>query len=243
LYLDRGTPGFDDAALRQGDILAGVPYPQLEHAKTFVLGEIAQEYDYTALPAILPKTHVHRGEDGWVTIQVPAKFCFCAVLSNCCDLEPHGGKIRAHAVTLARVRTISGDIRGSVERFDSLRANKDPRDPADPGYIDYFYLEQHALLQNLDWSVAFSQVVTLPTLDIALLLRKKILQLDDRTRMKFKIKLAFTLGRSNDDEINAGLENPWANPPAAPIAPPAPVPPPAEAQAPVAPDAPIAPQE
>jgi hypothetical protein len=52
--------------------------------------------------------------------------------------------------------------------------------------------------------------VTLPTPTIAnFLLRKKILQLDDRARMKFKIKLGFTLMRVNDDERRAGLENPW----------------------------------
>ena len=93
--------------------------------------------------------------------------------------------------------------------FSSLQANKDPRDRNDPGYIEYFYLEPHELLQGQDWRVHFNQVVTLPTTDITLLLRKKILQLDDRTRMKFKIKLGFTLMRANDDELKAGLENPW----------------------------------
>lgn len=218
MYLVHGAAGFNDAVLRQGDVLAGIPYPLLEHSKTHVLGEIAENYDYAGLPSISPKTHDHRGEGGWVSIQIPARFCFCAVLSNCCDLEPHGGNIRAHAVTLARLRTISNDIRNSPVRFNSLKANKDPRDPEDPGYIDYFYLEPHALLQGQDWSVNYSQIVTLPTTDIALLLRKKIIQLDDRTRMKFKIKLAFTLGRVNDDEIAAGLENPWAEPAAAPDA-------------------------
>jgi len=70
-------------------------------------------------------------------------------------------------------------------------------------------LEPHALLQEFDWRVHFNQVVSLPTTDIALLLRKKILELDDRTRMKFKIKLGFTLMRTNDDELQTGLENPW----------------------------------
>ncbi len=112
-------------------------------------------------------------------------------------------------VTLARLRPISNDIRNDEERFESLRANKDPRDPNDPGYMDLFYLEPHELLQNQDWVVHYNQVVTIPTTDIALLLQKKVIQLDDRTRVKFKIKLAVTLGRSNDDEQNAGLENPW----------------------------------
>jgi hypothetical protein len=209
LYLIRGTEGFDEVALRQGDILTAIPYPLLESNRMHLLAEVTQDLDATGVPNISSKTHDHRGESGWVTIQVPAKFCFCAVLSNCCDLEPRRGNVRAPAVTLARLRLIPNDLRAAVERFASLRANKDPRDPNDPGYIDYFYLEPHELLQAQDWSVHYGQVVTVPTTDITLLLRKKILQLDDRTRMKFKIKLAFTLGRSNDDELNAGLENPW----------------------------------
>jgi hypothetical protein len=212
LYLIAADPGFDRNALRQGDVLAGIPYPLLDNSKIVVLGEVAQNYDYSALPIISSKTHEHRGDPGWVTIQTPAQFCFCAVLSNCCDLEPRGGRVRAHAVTLARLRTISNDIRNDAGRFNSLRANKDPRDPNDPGYIEYFYMEPHQGLLGQDWSVNFSQVVTVPTSDVALLLRKKVIQLDDRTRMKFKIKLAFTLGRANEDEINAGLENPWIEP-------------------------------
>jgi hypothetical protein len=218
LYLIRNAAGFDNAALRQGDILAGIPYPLLEQGKIQVLGAIPQDYASAGLPNISSKTHTHRTETDWVTLMVPARFCFCAVLSNCCDLEPRNGNVRAHAVVLARVRTINNDTRNSPERFNSLKANKDPRDPDDPGYIDYFYLESHALLNGQDWSVDFSQVVTMPTTDIALLLQKKVLQLDDRTRMKFKIKLAFTLGRVNDDELNAGLENPWLEPAAGPPA-------------------------
>jgi len=210
LYLIRGSAGFNEDALRQGDVLAGIPYPLLEHGRTLVSGQVAENYDFADLPDISPKTHDHRGEAGWVTLQVPARFSFCAVLSNCCDLEPRAGRVRAFAVALARLRTISNDIRQNPARFESLRANKDPRDPNDPGYIDYFYLEPHPELQGQDWTVSFAQIVTIPTTDIGLLLARKLLQLDDRTRMKFKVKLAFTFGRANDDEIDAGLENPWA---------------------------------
>ena len=223
MYLVNGAEGFDNTSLRQGDILAGIPFPLMDHSKMHVLGSVAREYDYTALPVIAPRTHEHRADAQWVTLQVPARFCLCTVLSNCCDLEPRGGRVQAHMVTLARLRPVSNDIRNDAERFNSLRANKDPRDPDDPGYIDLFYLEAHAQLNDQDWAVHYNQVVTIPATDIALLLRKKIIQLDDRTRMKFKIKLAFTLGRSNDDEENAGLENPWdePNPPveAAPLGP------------------------
>jgi hypothetical protein len=41
------------------------------------------------------------------------------------------------------------------------------------------------------------------------LLSRKILQLLDRERVKFKIKLAAYLGRLTDEEAAVGLENPW----------------------------------
>lgn len=209
MYIERGADGFDANALRQGDILAGVPFPLLDGTRMQVLGGIAPEYDYNGLPAITASTHNHRGDAEWVTVQLPVRFCLCAVLSNCCDLEPrNGGRPQAVGVNLARLRPISADIRGNADRFRSLKLNKDPR-TLDPGYIDYFYLEPHALLGNQDWRVHFSQVTTIPISDIELLLRKKVLQLDDRNRVKFKIKLAFSLGRISDEEMDADLENPW----------------------------------
>lgn len=207
------TDGFDTTSLRQGDILAGVPFPLLEHSKTQVLGAVDGEYDFTGLPAIQPRTHEHRQDLEWVTIQVPARFCFCAVISHCCDLELREGRRPAHVVALARLRPVSPDIRGDPARFASLRANRDPRDAETPGYIDLFYLEPHERLQNQDWVVRYGDIVTLPTVDLPLLLRKKVLQLDDRTRVKFKLKLSFALGRVSEDEINAGLENPWQGEP------------------------------
>lgn len=225
MYLLRGSEDFDIASLRQGDILAGIPFPLMENSELLVSGALANEYDYLLPPALVAKTREHRGDREWVTAQVPVRFCFCAVLSNCCDLEPRAGRVQAHAVTLARLRPISNDIRRDAGRLQSLQANKDPRDPQDPGYIDYFYLEAHELLQNQDWNVHFNQVVTIPTQDIGLLLRKKVIQLDDRMRMKFKIKLAFTFGRANEAEIDAGLENPWVEPPE-PVPQPAAPPPP-----------------
>jgi hypothetical protein len=215
LYLIRGAETFDLTSLRQADVLAGIPFPLLSRAEIHILGAMADVYDYAALPTISAKTRTHRGDAEWVTIQVPARFGLCAVLSNCCDLEPRGGGVQTPVVVLARLREIPPDIRRDPERFDSLKANKDPRTD-DPGYIDYFYLESHEQLQGQDWMVHYNQVVTIPTTDITLLLQKKVIQLDDRTRMKFKIKLAFTLGRPNEDELDAGLEDPWQEaPPAA----------------------------
>jgi hypothetical protein len=210
LYIIRGDDGFDVATLRQGDILEGVPFPLIDHKTMQLLGTIRLDEDFNAVPQISPHTHKQRQDSEWLTAHVPVRFGFCIVLSNCCDLEPRDGKIPAPVFTLARLHPIPENIRNNADLFNSLVANKDPRDPNDPGYIDFFYLEPHELLQGGDWRVHYNQVTTLPTASIStFLLRKKILQLDDRTRMKFKIKLGFTLMRVNDDERIAGLEDPW----------------------------------
>jgi hypothetical protein len=210
LYLVRGDAGFEAGSLRQGDILKRIPFPLLDHSKMRVLGVISQALDYEeGPPRITPDTHEQGNDRHWVTIQVPARFGFFVVTSHCCELEPRHGRVRTGMVTLARMRPIPNDTRNNAENFNSLRANKDSSDPNDPGYKDLFYLEPHALIDGTDWSVHFNQIVTLPTSDIELLLARKVLQMNDRTRAKFKTKLAYSLGKYTDEEIAAGLDEPW----------------------------------
>lgn len=212
MYLTPTNQGFDPNELRQGDILVGIPFPLIDNTKIEILGTADATQESSSLPAISPATHEHRGDREWVKLQVPGRYGYCAVLSNCCDLQRRSGRIQIHAVALGRVRPISEDIRRSAERYESLRANKDPRDAHDPGYIDYFYLARHERLENSDWVVHYNQLFSVPSVNAEFLSSKKILQLTNRERMKFKIKLAFTFGRANDEEIAAGLEDPWHPP-------------------------------
>jgi hypothetical protein len=185
----------------------------MDDSKIQIFVDVAEGWDYRSINTLTPKLRTERADNEWATVVAPVRFGFCAVLSNCCDLELRGGRMQAPTVVAARMQLITGDIRNNPERFASLRGNKDPRDPRDPGYIDYFYMEQHELLQQQDWKVHFNQVVSLPTNNMTRLLGRKILQLDDRTRVKFKIKLGFTYMRPNQEELNAGLENPWQGEP------------------------------
>jgi hypothetical protein len=209
LYIDRDTEGFDIAVLRQGDILAGVPFPRMNQTEMQMLGEINPTEDLTSVPSLKAKLAEHRDDKEWTSAIVPVRFGFCAIVSNCCDLEPHGGRIQGHAILLARLQPIPVDIRRNQANLDSLRANKDPRNKANAGYMDFFYLEPHAKLLNQDWRIHFNQIVCLPTTDITLLLGKKLLQLDDRTRAKFKIKLGTKFMRLTDEELAAGFAEPW----------------------------------
>jgi hypothetical protein len=215
LYIARGAPGFDAASLRQGDILAGIPFVLLEHAKTHVIARVLEDYPFAGLPQLQCQTQNHRDDAEWVLVQALAKYGFCSVISHCCDLEPRaGGRVVTPAINFARLRLVPPDLRNNAERFASLSSNADPRNPAGPVYFDRFYLEAHADLNNTDWIIHYNQIVTIPVTqqDVAILLAKKVLQLDDRTRAKFKIKLATSLGRLTDDEVNAGLANPWVVP-------------------------------
>ena len=219
MYIARGAPGFDAASLRQGDILAGIPFVLLEHAKTFVIARVLANYPFVELPHLQCQMQTHRQDAEWVLVQALAKYGFCSVISHCCDLEPRaGGRVATTAINLARLRLVPPDIRNNAARLASLTSNADPRNPAGPGYIDRFYLEAHTDLNNTDWIVHYNQIVTIPVTeqDVPILLAKKVLQLDDRTRAKFKIKLATSLGRLTEDEVNAGLENPWEVPAAEP---------------------------
>lgn len=209
MYIVRGGEGFDYASLRQGDILEGVPFPLLQHANIQLIGDVVPDQDFGSVPPITASLHKHRDDPEWTTALSPVRFGRCAVLSNCCELEPRQGRVQTYAVVLARLRSIPPDIRRDAEMFESLKANKDPRGREDAGFLDLFYLEPHELLDGQDWKVQFNQVVSLPVTDITLLLRRKILQLDDRTRVKFKIKLGFTYMRTSTEERAAGLENPW----------------------------------
>lgn len=213
MYLVAGDAGYESASLRQGDILRDVPFPLLEHSKIRILGNVAQDAQFVnGVPSTSPWMQEINRDKAWVAIQVPARFGFCAVTSHCCELEPRGGKIRTPTVTFSRLRPIPIDLRNNAENFASLRANRDTSQPDTVGYKEFFYLEPHALIDGQDWSIHFNQTVTLPTSDIAILLSRKVLQMDDRTRAKFKTKLAYSSGKYTDEELAAGLDEPWNEP-------------------------------
>lgn len=112
-------------------------------------------------------------------------------------------------VTVARLIPVKTSILNDAEKIGSLRANKDPRNAEDPGYIDYFYLEPNAALNNDQLVVDFGQVSALLGSEYNRLLARKVLQLEDRARMKFKVKLAAYFGRMTDEEYALNIENPW----------------------------------
>jgi hypothetical protein len=137
-----------------------------------------------------------------------------AVLAHCCELELRNGKCLLPMIPIARLVAVKVSIANDACKIASLRTNKDPRNPEDSGYIDYFYLAAHDRLNDAEWVVDYCQISSVPGTEYVSLLRRKVLQLSDRERVKFKIKLAAFIGsRLTDEELALGLENPWPSPP------------------------------
>ncbi len=201
----------DRTCLRQGDVLRAIPFPILELKNLAVLGEIHGFEHKTGVPAMLtPVRTVHRGGDPYYFAgQTKFRLCLCTVVSNCCEIQPRNNKILPPAFLAARLIDVKKSILEDPAKLASLRSNKDPRDVANPGYIDYFYLTQHELLEGKEWMVDFSQVVSIASSEFPGILERKVLQMDERTRVQLKLKLATYFGRVSPEEEQAGFENPW----------------------------------
>ena len=209
MYVDAAQVERD--CLRQGDVLDVVPFPIYE-SDSATLGKIDHgsgiEIPY---PKIVVIPREHRGQKDCITMQLKARLSPGAVLAHCCELELRNGKCLLPMVAIARLVPLKSSIVKEPEKLASLRANKDPRTPEVTGYLDYFYLSANEAIGSVEWVVDFSQIASIPGAEYQYLLRRKVLQLLDRERVKFKIKLAAYLGRLTDEEHEMGLENPWAD--------------------------------
>ena len=84
----------DTNCLRQGDILEEIPFPLLKLSGVAILGMITSQssgevYSPAENPTLplVPITHTQRQDANWLTAQLPVRMSYCAVLSQCCDLE------------------------------------------------------------------------------------------------------------------------------------------------------------
>jgi hypothetical protein len=202
----------DMKSLRQGDILQGIAYPRVplfDFKSMPVLGKIDGGIDQPA-PQLSVLSHDHRGDPHWFTSLIPMRLSFCCVISHCCDLEPSERvKLKVPTFSLARLIPIPDGALRNQEKLTSLRANGDPRNTAVPTYIDFFHVPAHERLDGREWVIDFHQVLSLPAGAFPVVLERKILQIEDRYRAQFKIKLAYSLGRLTKEEEKAGLQNPW----------------------------------
>jgi hypothetical protein len=195
--------------LRQGDVLDALPFPIMD-SESAVLGKIDHESGIQIPhPKIVAIPREHRSQKDCLTMQIKTRLSPAAVVAHCCELELRSEKCLLPMIAAARLVPVKPSIMKDSEKILSLRANKDPRNAGDSGFLDYFYLSPHEVVGGIEWVVDFSQITSIPGAEYQYLLRRKVLQLLDRERVKFKIKLAAYLGRLTDEEHSLGLENPW----------------------------------
>ncbi|MFY9725803.1 MAG: hypothetical protein WB579_18035 [Bryobacteraceae bacterium] len=196
----------DMTCLRQGDILGNMPFPVMRSGKLSFVGKIEPPTPGSE-PAFVPlPSEDARGR--LFSIQTPARIIFAAVISQCCDIAPRrGGKIEGqHTIALARLVPLPDKARGDPELLASLRANSNPTGP-EAAFLGLFHVPAHAALNNAEWAIDYSQVLCVPAPDLSVVVRRKLLQMTDEARIKFKIKLSYFYGRLTDEEI--AMDHEW----------------------------------
>lgn len=81
------------------------------------------------------------------------------------------------------------------------------RDDLDPGVIKLFHIPAHEKLLGNEWTVDYNQIVSLPSAEYPAILANRVLQMMDDARVRFKIKLAWCLGRLTDEGLES--DHPW----------------------------------
>jgi hypothetical protein len=195
--------------LRQGDILRGIPFPLLEQIDNLLgLAKLQSSDSYFSPPGVEFAPTPNRNDHNWFTVAfVKMRLCYCAVLSNCCELEMRG-KMMPHSLSVARLIPIDPNFLKDADTLAIIKASSDPREGKQ--YLRYFYIGPQKRLEDKEWLVDFSQILTLPRTELQEVLKRKLLQMDDRSRVKFKIRAGWYLTRTNKEEIRDGLEDPWA---------------------------------
>ena len=99
--------------------------------------------------------------------------------------------------------------------FQALKHNIDPygSDVTQRPFFRLFYIEHEISLPH-DFVVDYAQVMTVAWKDYDQILKKKVLQMDDVNRAKFRVKAGASLGRPAKEDIDAGLADPWSPIPA-----------------------------
>jgi hypothetical protein len=200
----------DPTCLRQGDILAGLPYLLIRPQALTAIGMYHHVGGDDGAPLFKPITSTHREDPEWLTVQSLGRLGFAAVISQCCDLAPRNGRVLLPTIALARLVPITVATLNDPVKLASLRTNKDPRDNDDPGVIKLFCLAQHEKLGGTEWTVDYNQLFSIPSNEYPAILANRVLQMTDEARIRFKIKLAWCLGRLTDEEIESG--HPWIEP-------------------------------
>jgi hypothetical protein len=187
-------------SLRQGDIIANVffPLPRPGLLKYLAIYSSGSGTDIRVEPFVetplgSKKRYVQAISYGVVS--------HGAVISQCCDLD------KRHPKTSFSLCRLIPFEQARYRNVQALINNIDPWGPEN-AHFQFFYfgpidglegehLADFGLLSSFGWP------------DYDLILNKKVHQLDDLNRNKFRVKVGAFFGRPTDEDFTAGLGNPY----------------------------------
>jgi hypothetical protein len=196
---------YDPTSLRQGDIIADVHFPlsRLQTRPKF-LGTLKQG---TGQHVQLDADTELVGKSWWLTAQVHSAHGYCVVLSQDCAVDSKQNPPPPSFV-LCRLLQVPDGMRKNQSLFATLTANVDPYGSDRPFY-QLFYVGMHSRLGSGEYVADYGMAMTVAWKDYDAVLKRKTLELDDEARAKFRVKAGAYFGRPTQEEIEAGLADPW----------------------------------
>ncbi len=81
-------PKWKEFELRQGDVLAGVPFPYSSILQQQIIAQFGPngQADFPQLAAKMHALSPGSADESYFTGQLPMKLSFCAVITQCCEL-------------------------------------------------------------------------------------------------------------------------------------------------------------
>lgn len=187
-------------SLRQGDVIADVFFPL---SKPGLLKYLATYNSGTATAlALEPLVETPPGaRKKYVQAISHGVVAHAALISQCCDLDKKHPK-----PSFCLCRLIEFE-RNKYKNVEALTGNIDPWGPENP-HFQFFYYGQ---IQGLagEFLADFGLVTSLSWSDYEMILGKKVHQLDDINRNKFRVKIGAFFGRPTIEDQAAGLANPY----------------------------------
>jgi hypothetical protein len=197
----------DLAELRQGDIIQGLFYPEISCSEISLLGKPANLFTNETisngeeqLPNLIANLE-KKGKQGLsgFTAQINVYYGFFIVISQCCDLARRDdGKPKSSAFVTAPLLDIPYNLNKDQEKFNIFKSNSLET------YISSFFVAQKFPIKK-DYLVDFNQIISFPRTQYDFLIKNKILQMNDKTRIQFKLKLMSHFGRATQEERDAGI--------------------------------------
>lgn len=195
----------EQSELRQGDIIQGLFYPELNCSDLHLIGTPDNNLTNLQLNAEVQPNLValteNKPKEGLAifTAQIKVSYGYFILVTQCCDIAKRDkGKPNLSAFVVSPLLEVPYPIRKDTEKLTELQANNQG------SFINFFYIHQEQPLSQ-DHVIDFNRVVALPRSQYDFALARKVLQMTDKDRVRFKLKLGSHFARPTQEEREAQI--------------------------------------